>query len=292
MKRVLGKGLEALIPGAGASDDKRVVTEISGLNVIREIPLAKIKPSPFQPRLKFDEAGLAELARSIEVRGVIQPVVVRSVDDGYQLIVGERRLRAVDKLGRATIPAVVYDVISNEEAMELTLIENVQREDLNPVEEAKAYYRLMTECNMSQADVASRVGKERSSIANAVRLLSLPERLQEMLFDGRLSAGHARALLSVATDSEKIALAEKIVAGGLSVRDIEKIVYADKPQRRGQRARIRSAQVEAIEEELRRKLGTKVQLAQRRKGGRITIEYYSNDELDRLLQFFGVRGSA
>jgi len=292
MKRVLGKGLEALIPGAGASDDERVVTEISGLNVIREIPLAKIKPSPFQPRLKFDEAGLAELARSIEVRGVIQPVVVRSVDDGYQLIVGERRLRAVDKLGRATIPAVVYDVISNEEAMELTLIENVQREDLNPVEEAKAYYRLMTECNMSQADVASRVGKERSSIANAVRLLSLPERLQEMLFDGRLSAGHARALLSVATDSEKIALAEKIVAGGLSVRDIEKIVYADKPQRRGQRARIRSAQVEAIEEELRRKLGTKVQLAQRRKGGRITIEYYSNDELDRLLQFFGVRGSA
>jgi len=291
MKRVLGKGLEALIPGAGASDDKRVVTEIAGLNVIREIPLAKIKPSPFQPRLKFDEAGLAELARSIEVRGVIQPVVVRTFDDGYQLIVGERRLRAVEKLGRPTIPAVVYDIISNEEAMELTLIENIQREDLNPVEEAKAYYRLMTECNLSAAEVAGKVGKERSTVANAVRLLTLPEEIVQMIYAGSLSAGHARTLLAVANDNEKIALAKKVIAGMLSVRDLERAVYADKRIKRvhGHKTKIHSVDIIAVEDLLRRKLGTKVEIRPGRKGGKIYIEYYSNEELERLLEILGLK---
>jgi ParB family transcriptional regulator, chromosome partitioning protein len=287
MKRVLGKGLGALIPGA-SQDDIELASGI-GPNSIQEIPIDKVKPSPFQPRATFDDTRLSELAQSIGARGIIQPIVVRTVDGHYELIVGERRLRAVEMLGRTTIPAVIYNTISNEEAMELALIENIQREDLNPIEEANAYYRLMTECNLAQVDVAARVGKERSSVANSIRLLSLPSEIQALLSDGKLSAGHARALLAMTGEAEKIALAEKAVAHGMSVRDLEKIVYADKPQKRAARTKLRSAQVMALEEELIRKLGTKVFLAQRRKGGRITIEYYSNEELERLLGLFGIQ---
>jgi ParB family chromosome partitioning protein len=308
MKKVLGRGLEALIPTGAASAtgaagvmgtmdasyNKADVTDLSNPNVIREIPIARIKPSPFQPRLKFDEAGLNELAQSIETRGVIQPVVVRAAGDSYELIVGERRLRAVERLGRPTIPAVVFDGISNEEAMELTLIENIQREDLNPIEEARAYYRLMTECNLTQEVVAAKVGKNRATVGNAVRLLSLPEEILQMIYAGSLSAGHARALLAVAGDAEKIALAQKVIAGIMSVRDLERAVYSEKSEEGGRRVslgkgKIRPVEVVALEDKLKRVLGTKVQLTLRRKGGRIMIEYYSNDELDRLLGMFGVK---
>jgi ParB family transcriptional regulator, chromosome partitioning protein len=287
MKRVLGKGIEALIPGTASAESD--TPQPAGLNLIREIPLANITPSPFQPRINFDSVKLGELAQSIETRGVIQPIVVRSVGDNYELIVGERRLRAFELLGRAFIPAIICEAISNEEAMELTLIENVQREDLNPVEEAQAYYRLMTECNLSQADVAIKVGKERSSIANTIRLLSLPQEILNLLSDGKLSAGHARALLACQGDAEKIALAQKVILDDLSVRDLEKFVYADKSPKKGSRVRLRSPQVQALEESLKRQLGTKVFLTQRRRGGRITIEYYSNDELERLLTLLGVQ---
>jgi ParB family transcriptional regulator, chromosome partitioning protein len=290
MKRVLGKGLEALIPTADTGEPKSAVETSTNTNDIHEIPIAKVKPSPFQPRVAFDPARLSELAQSISTRGVIQPIVVRARDGGYELIVGERRLRAMELLGRTMIPAIVYDILSNEEAMELTLIENIQRENLNPIEEAGAYHRLLTEFNLSQADLAARVGKERSSISNAIRLLSLPSEIQELISGGKLSAGHARALLTLATDSEKITLAQRVVAQEMSVRDLEKLVYADKPTRRTSRIRLRSAQVQALEEELKKKLGTKVMLTQRKKGGRITIEYYSNDELERLLAFFGFQG--
>jgi len=288
MKRVLGRGLEALIPGAG--DDKDV-TITAGINVIREIPVSRIKPSPFQPRLSFERSRLEELAQSISARGVIQPIVVRGVGDGFELIVGERRLRALEILGRATVPAIVYDAASNEEAMELTLIENIQREDLNPIEEARAYHRLMTACSLTQNDVAEKVGRDRSSIANSLRLLTLPEEIQNMLADGKLSAGHARALLAVGDDGGKIELAGRIIREEMSVRDLEKLVYADKSQKRGKRIRLRSTQVLALEEQLKRRLGTRVFMTQRKKGGRIIIEYYSNDELDRLLEIFGIRGN-
>ncbi|HBC45435.1 MAG TPA: hypothetical protein DCZ43_00160, partial [candidate division Zixibacteria bacterium] len=282
MKRVLGKGLEALIPGAGA--EETIVSEpVSGLSLVREIDLGSIKPSPFQPRVTFDNVRLYELAQSIEARGVIQPIVVRPVGEKFELIVGERRFRAMEMLGRATIPAIVIDTISNEEAMELTLIENIQREDLNPVEEASAYYRLMTDCNLSQTDVATRVGKERSSIANSIRLLSLPKEILDLLCENKLSAGHARALLAIPSDSDRIAMAGRTVIEDLSVRDLEKIVYADKSQRIASRPKPRSPQLISIEENLKRQLGTKVILTQRRKGGQITIEYYSNEELERLL---------
>jgi ParB family transcriptional regulator, chromosome partitioning protein len=289
MKRVLGKGLEALIPTANTGEPKSTV-ETSTTNNIHEIPIAKVKPSPFQPRVAFDPARLSELAQSISARGVIQPIAVRAMDGGFELIVGERRLRAMELLGRTMIPAIVYDIISNEEAMELTLIENIQRENLNPIEEAGAYHRLLTEFNLSQTDLAARVGKERSSISNAIRLLSLPSEIQELISAGKLTAGHARALLTLATDSEKITMAQRVVSQEMSVRDLEKLVYADKPSRRASRIRLRSAQVQALEEELKKKLGTKVMLTQRKKGGRITIEYYSNDELERLLAFFGFQG--
>ncbi|HBZ00682.1 MAG TPA: hypothetical protein DEO84_05085 [candidate division Zixibacteria bacterium] len=289
MKRVLGKGLEALIPGAGA--EETIVSEpVSGLSLVREIDLGSIKPSPFQPRVTFDNVRLYELAQSIEARGVIQPIVVRPVGEKFELIVGERRFRAMEMLGRATIPAIVIDTISNEEAMELTLIENIQREDLNPVEEASAYYRLMTDCNLSQTDVATRVGKERSSIANSIRLLSLPKEILDLLCENKLSAGHARALLAIPSDSDRIAMAGRTVIEDLSVRDLEKIVYADKSQRIASRPKPRSPQLISIEENLKRQLGTKVILTQRRKGGQITIEYYSNEELERLLQLLGVQG--
>jgi ParB family chromosome partitioning protein len=287
MKRVLGKGLEALIPSI--AEDEQVVQEPGGMNLIREIPLKSIKPSPFQPRIIFDSVKLYELAQSIEARGVIQPIVVRSVGDDYELIVGERRLRAVEMLGRATIPAVVYESVSNEEAMELTLIENIQRADLNPLEEARAYYRLMTECNLAQAEVAAKVGKERSSVANAIRLLSLPQDILDLISQGKLSAGHGRALLAIPVDADKSLLARKIVAEEMSVRDLEKIVYADKNSKKANRLRQRSPQITSIEEDLKRQLGTKVFLTQRKKGGRITIEYYSNDELERLLTLLGVQ---
>jgi ParB family chromosome partitioning protein len=287
MKRVLGKGLEALIPGAGS--DERDVTESPKLNVIHDLPLEKIKASPFQPRTNFDRASLDELSLSIGERGVIQPVVVRPVGDTYELIAGERRLRAVELLGKKTIPAIIYDTISNQEAMELALIENIQRQDLNPIEEAGAYHRLMTECSLSQNDIAARVGKERSSIANAIRLLSLPNEIKEMISDGKISAGHARAILAISSDIEKLALAQRTALDGLSVRELEKLVYADKAPRKARRTKLRSAQVVALEEELKKALGTKVMLNQRRKGGRITIEYYSNDELDRLLELFGIK---
>jgi ParB family chromosome partitioning protein len=290
MKRVLGKGLGALIPGAESVGEEKEPATASEMNNIQEIPISKIKASPFQPRRAFDDDRLSELAQSIGVRGIIQPVVVRAIDGAFELIVGERRFRAMELLGRTTIPAVVYNSVSNEEAMELALIENIQRQDLNPIEEANAYYRLMTECNIPQADLASRVGKDRSSVANSVRLLSLPADVQGLISEGKLTAGHARAILAVPGDPERIALAEKAVAQGMSVRDLEKLVYADKPQRRASRARLRSAQVVALEEELKRKLGTRVFLTQRKKGGRITIEYYSNDELERLLALFGVQG--
>ena len=282
MKRLaLGRGLEALIPDTSAGDEKDVTIDTS-------TTLEKIRTGPFQPRRAFDPAGLAELAESIKERGMIQPIVVRAVNDSYELIAGERRLRAAEKLGWESIPSLVLDAADNEAVMEIALIENLQREDLNPVEEATAYNRLMTECSLSQAEVAAKVGKDRSSVANSLRLLSLPEKIQGMLVDGSITSGHARALLAVAGDSDKINLALKVLNEDLSVRQLDKIVYRNERIGKTRKPKTRSAQITSIEESLKRKLGTRVVITQKRKGGKITIEYYSDDELNRLLEFFGV----
>jgi ParB family chromosome partitioning protein len=287
MKRIaLGKGLEALIPGAASTESVTSDGKLS--RSVIDLPLERIKPNPFQPRQVFDPARLAELVESIKESGLIQPLVVRKMGEEYELVVGERRLKAIEKLEWPTAPSLIIDSASNETVMEMALIENIQREDLNPIEEANAYYRLITECNISQADVAARVGKDRSSVANSIRLLSLPDRVKEFLINGKLSAGHARALLAIDNDAEKVALAEKFIAEGLPVRELEKIAYADKPRRKSKKEILKSAQVESIEESLKRKFATKVSINQKRKGGRIVIEYYSDDELNRLLEMFGV----
>lgn len=288
MKRLaLGRGLEALIPDASGTDERDVTIDTSK-NLVYDVPMARIKAGPFQPRRAFDSEALAELAESIKERGMIQPVVVRAVNDTFELIAGERRLRAAEKLGWESIPSLVLDAVDNEAVMEIALIENLQREDLNPIEEASAFHRLMSECNLSQADVAARVGRDRSSVANSLRLLSLPEKIQGMLIEGSLTSGHARALLAVAGDSEKIDLALKTLKENLSVRQLEKIVYRDDKVARTRKPKSRPAQIASIEESLKRKLGTRVIITRKRKGGKITIEYYSDDELNRLLEFFGV----
>ncbi len=287
MKRVaLGKGLEALIPGMETAENDTSVENISGK--ITDIPVDKIKPNPFQPRRVFDSGKLAELVESIKEGGLIQPLVVRPNGEIFELIVGERRFRAVKKLGWQNAPALIMESASNDTIMELALIENIQREDLNPVEEAGAYNRLMAECNISQADLAAKVGKDRSSVANSVRLLSLPEKVRDLLAEGKISTGHARAILAVDGDTEKISLAEKCVSDSLSVRALEKIVYSEKHSRKNRKPVSKSPQMESIEESLKRKFATKVSINQKRKGGRIVIEYYSVDELNRILEIFGV----
>jgi len=287
MKRIaLGKGLEALIPGPTSLEND--TSEGLLTKSIFDIPVEKIKPNPFQPRQVFNAAKLAELVESIKEGGLIQPLAVRKSGDDYELIVGERRLKAIEKLGWEKAPAVIIDSASNETVMEMALIENIQREDLNPIEEANAYYRLITECNISQSVVAAKVGKDRSSVANSIRLLSLPEKVKNLIVDGKLSAGHARALLAIDNEAEKIALAEKFAADGLSVRELEKMVYTEKARRKSKKTILRSPQVESIEESLKRKFATKVSIIQKRKGGKIIIEYYSDDELNRLLELFGV----
>ena len=289
MKRsALGRGLDALIPGAATSGELNDMSIDPGRREIAEIPVEKLVANKYQPRQTFDSAKLAELAESIKEQGVIQPIVVRPVDGSFEIIAGERRFRAVERLGWSTIPAIIFESTDNETAMELALIENLQREDLNPIEEATAFHRLMTECSLSQAEVATKVGKDRSSVANSIRLLSLSEEIQGMLVKGEISSGHARALLAVPTSTERDVLAAKIAREGLSVRELEKLVYSGKPIRKGKRPKERNAQINSIEESLKRKLATRVILTQKRKGGKITIEYYSTDELNRLLEFFGV----
>lgn len=289
MKRTaLGRGLDALIPGAGTSDEKNAISLGPGQRAIIDIPLEKIVSNPRQPRQQFDPEKLAELAESIKEQGVIQPIVVRPVEDSYELVAGERRYRAVEKLGWKTIPSIILELTDNETALELSLIENIQREDLNPIEEASAYNRLLTECSLTQADVAVKVGKDRSSVANSLRLLTLSEEIQKMILNNEISAGHARTLLAVPLTIERETLARKTAKDGLSVRELEKLVYSGKTARRARAPKARSAQIVSIEESLKRKLATRVTITQKRKGGKITIEYYSNDEFDRLLEFFGV----
>lgn len=289
MKRsALGRGLDALIPGAADSGKEVPAPDGLGREIIIEIPLEKIVPNPRQPRQAFDPVKLAELGESIKEQGVIQPIVVRKKNDTFELIAGQRRFRAAEKLGWKLIPAIVLGSIDDETAMELALIENLQREDLNPIEEAAAFNRLMTECSLSQADVAAKVGKDRSSVANSLRLLSLSDGIRKLVIKGKISAGHARALLAVPGTEDRETLAAKAAEEGMSVRELERLVYSERPRRRERHLKERPAQIVSIEESLKRKLATRVTVLQKRKGGKITIEYYSDDELNRLLEFFGV----
>ncbi|MBI4588793.1 MAG: ParB/RepB/Spo0J family partition protein [Candidatus Rokubacteria bacterium] len=268
-KRGLGRGLGALL-STGPTEGES----------LREIPIAEIEPNPQQPRKSFDITGLQELSASMRQSGILQPVVVRRVGNGYQLIVGERRLRAAQMAGLERVPAVIREA-TDAETLELALVENLLREDLNPMEEAEAYQRLLAEFEWTQEELASRVGKDRSSIANCLRLLKLPASIQEDLRAGRLTMGHARALLSLTSTTDQLKLREEILAHSWSVRTTEEGVQRSHIPRRAPR---RSAELTALEDALRERLATRVRLVGSERRGRIEIVYAAREELERLVE--------
>jgi len=281
-KRGLGRGLGALIPGAPAVAERSSIADDTerGTSVAS---VASITPNPYQPREVFDSSAIDDLTASIREKGLLQPLLVRRTGDGYQLIAGERRWRAAQRAGLTEVPVIIRDV-DDGEALELALIENLQRENLNPVEEARAYRRLASEFRLAQEDIAQRVGKSRSAVTNSMRLLNLSPDVLARLESGELSAGHARSLLGVESAEAQSALAREVVGKRLSVRDTEKLVQA--------RTSAAADDVERreVESALARALGTRVHLRHRADGaGRIVIEYFSLDELDGLLNRLGAR---
>ncbi len=265
----LGRGLGALLPPTPDS-----------VGMAIEIPVDAIAPNPQQPRKLFDDNSLRELSASLGQTGVLQPVVVRRVGQSYQLIVGERRWRAAKLAGLTRIPAIVREA-TDAESLELALVENLLREDLNPMEEAEAYQRLLAEFGWKQEELAQRVGRDRSSIANCLRLLKLPALIQADLRGGRLTMGHARALLALASPGDQLKLREEILAHSWSVRATEQGVQQRRP-RPPQRHRRRSADLAAVEDALRSALVARVRLIGTERAGRIEIAYTSREELDRL----------
>jgi ParB family chromosome partitioning protein len=268
MKTALGKGLEALIPEKGE--------EVIYLDIDR------ILPGEQQPRKAFKDESLKELAASIKEKGVLLPVIVSRVGDGtFKLVTGERRWRAAALAGLKKMPALIRDVASKD-SLEIALIENIQREDLNPMETAEAFRRLTTDFHLTQEELSDKVGKDRATIANYLRLLKLPEEIKSLIYNGSLSMGHAKALLMIEGRATQIETARKIIQRNLSVREAEALT------KKGTRPKkvkvIRDPQISSLEEKLIRSLGTKVRILHKGKKGKIEIEYYSLDELDRLLE--------
>jgi ParB family chromosome partitioning protein len=272
----LGRGLGALLSSPGPAS-----AEAPGAAAV-ELPIDAIAPNPHQPRKDFNDKALLDLSASLRQSGVLQPVVVRRFGEGYQLIVGERRWRAAKLAGITRIPAVIREV-SDAQSLELALVENLLREDLNPMEEAEAYQRLLAEFGWTQEELAQRVARDRSSVANCVRLLKLPELIQADLRAGRLTMGHARALLSLDSPAEQLRLREQILAHSWSVRTTEEGVQA-KRARPARRQLRRSAELAAVEDALRVALATRVRLVGSERAGRIEIAYSSREELDRLAE--------
>ncbi|HEY8258609.1 MAG TPA: ParB/RepB/Spo0J family partition protein [Gemmatimonadales bacterium] len=283
----LGRGLEALL-----GPISREKAEAAG--ALRELPVDSLRPNPFQPRTTIDEVAFTELAASIEASGLLQPVIVRPRNGSYELIAGERRWRAVTHLGWTKIPAVVRDV-DDQTLLTLALIENLQRDALSPIDEASGYQRLAAEFQLPHGEIARIVGRNRSTVANLLRLLQLPAEVQALVHQKSLSEGHARALLSLEEPERMIALAREAVEQGWSVREMEARVRGDEPvsatlapvatPRRPRAVRTVNADARRVEDALRKRLGTDVRLTTRRRGrGFLTISYYSNDDLARLLE--------
>jgi ParB family transcriptional regulator, chromosome partitioning protein len=272
-KRGLGKGLGALLGTAS------VPTSPASQETLRDIPIARITPNPFQPRSNFDPAAMDDLKSSIAEYGVLVPIIVRKRGENFELVAGERRWRACAALQRPTIPAIVRES-DDRDSLEVAIIENLQRENLNPVEEAVGFSSLMDEYGFTQEDLAQRLGRSRPAIANALRLLALPDAIKAMLVDGRLTAGHGRALLA-APANDRIRLAERAVKDGLSVRALEKLTGAVKPQTTG-RTRELSPDEYEFESRLRERYGTHVALVRGGKGGKIEFRFANESELLRL----------
>jgi len=279
-RKALGKGLSALIPEADRLDDEQAA--------FFQCPIETISPNPNQPRQRFSSIELDEMAASVREKGVITPLLVsRRTDGGYQLIAGERRWRAAQKAGLERVPVVVRDATPLE-ALELALIENIHRTDLNPIEEAAAYHHLLEQSGSTQEDLAKRLGKDRSSITNLVRLLKLPKGIQQDVMDGRLSMGHARLLAGMKDHPAQKALRDAIVKRGLSVRQAEALAKKTKsPSGAVGKKTSADPYVRSLEDRLKRSLGTKVEIRSRRGQGRITLHFYSDEELDRLVEHLG-----
>lgn len=279
----LGKGLEALIP----EFPKELIKPEKSLVHIK---IDKIKPNPYQPRAKFDKDKMDELTLSIKEKGIIQPVVVRPVGDEFELVAGERRFLAAQKLGMEKVPALVMEKLSKEEMLELSLIENLQREDLNPIDQARGYKRLLEECGLTQKELSERIGKDRSSVANTLRLLKLPKTVQNLITNGELSEGHARSILSLSGEKEQITLCRHIIKDGLSVRKTEELVYGrkEKAKRKKLIPPEAGSKYLDIENSLKQFFGTKVNVVQGKKKGKIEIEFYSEEDLSRILELLHI----
>lgn len=277
-KLALGRGLDALLP------DIKPVEDHSGKYF--ECDIERIHPNRYQPRLRFSDDELEEMSRSIKQQGILQPLLVREDDNGYELIAGERRLRAAKKAGLKQVPVFVRTV-TDADVLEMSIVENVQREDLNPLEEAEAYHRLITEFGLTQDQAALRVGKSRSAVANVLRLRQLPERIKADIMEGILSMGHARALLSAPSSAQQNAIWRAVVSKRLSVRDTERMINSLKSEKKKPNKPSPSSEERyfiSLADDLSRHFGTKVQIKRRGKKGRVEIEFYSNDDLDRLLK--------
>ncbi len=293
LRPVLGRGLASLIPRQSSAVPPPSTArpdDGTGTQVIVSVDIDRIQKNPFQPRAEFDPVALDELKRSIQEKGIIQPITVRRVEDGYQLISGERRVRAARDAGMITIPAYIMEVRSDEEMLELALVENLQREHLNPIEIAISYKRLIDECNFTQEQVSQRIGKDRTTVTNSLRLLRLPELIQASVRKGEITTGHARALIAIEDDRMQMEIFKAVVARDLSVRDVERLVRAKsrkKSLRRPLGELALASAFSSVEDRLRQSLGTKVQVRPIMSGkGEIIIEYYSADDLERLLDLF------
>lgn len=282
-KKVLGKGLEALIP-------QTVVEEAAGEKVFR-VPIDTIETNPNQPRKQFDDEAVRSLSESIKTDGVLQPVVIRRRGNRYELIMGERRLRAARLAGETSIPAIVKDV-RDVDSLRLALVENIQREDLNVIEVALAYRQLIGTFGLAQQELARLVGRDRSSVANVLRLLNLPDEVQTMITDGSITGGHARALLSLPTQKEQLALARRIVADSLSVREVEALTGLKRKtiDRTGEsHKKEKPAYLTDLETAFSQHFGTKVTIAEKKSGkGTVTVEFYSHDDFERLAELMHV----
>jgi ParB family transcriptional regulator, chromosome partitioning protein len=279
-KRVLGRGLGALIPQRVESSPAPAAPAPS--TGLTQLPIDQIQPNPYQPRRTFNEASIEELARSVREHGIVQPLVVMRDGDRYKLIAGERRFRAAQKAGLTAVPVVVKDAVKSTDVLQLALVENIQREDLNPMEEASAYYQLHDEFGMTQEEIARRVGKERPTVANFLRLLKLPEAVKKLLASGQLSMGHARALLAVDSAKKQEALAERVVKNNLNVRQTE-LLASEKPAPAKQE-KVKDVFTRDAEEKLQRTLRAKVEIDRQRRGGVIHIRVGSEDELIRVVE--------
>ena len=292
VKRGLGKGLDSLIPNKMEDETKKAAVTAGSKEVSQEdgpvtiVNITKVEPNRDQPRKNFDEDALEELAESIKQYGLLQPILVQDRKTYYEIIAGERRWRASKKAGLKEVPVIIRNY-SEQEIVEISLIENIQRENLNPIEEAAAYKRLLTEFNLKQEEVAERVSKSRTAVTNSMRLLKLDERVQQMVIEGMISTGHARALLAIEDGELQFQMATKVYNEKLSVRDVEKLVknFGKEKTAKKEENTQQAAVFQDLEEKMKAALGTKVSINRKNdQKGKIEIEYYSMDELERLME--------